>query len=109
MAAPGSAAMLAVDGTIAKAQVNFLPRAITGPMSVIRTAAADSISMAKLLAPESAPASDLQPSPDLLSAQTRNVDHFIAAALAGGYGNGGTRHFQNLGQEIDAGPVCPAL
>src|SRR5574341_929785 len=39
----------------------------------------------------------------------RNAHHLVPAGGAGGYGNGGAREAQNLGQEFDTGAVGAAL
>lgn len=43
-----------------------------------------------------------QPLPHFLRRQPRYTNHFPAAALAGRYGNGGTRNLQKICQEFDA-------
>jgi hypothetical protein len=45
------------------------------------------------------------PLPYLLRRQPGNADDFIPAGLAGGYGNGRSRHLQKFGKEFDAGVV----
>ena len=39
----------------------------------------------------------------------RDADDFIPAALAGGNGNGRSRHLQKFGEEFDASLICPAF
>jgi hypothetical protein len=41
----------------------------------------------------------------LICRQPLHPDYFFTAGLAGGYGNGGTRHIQKICEKFDAGVV----
>src|SRR5581483_11472288 len=42
-------------------------------------------------------------------ADPNHANHFISAAVAGGYSNGRTRHFQKMGEESNAGFIGFAI
>src|ERR1700693_6210324 len=47
--------------------------------------------------------------PELLRREPRDTNYFSPAVLAGGYGNGGARYPQKIGEEFDASLVGAAL